>query len=139
MAGFLELKNANLSGDLSGVALAKPETLVQTDVKWFLSIDKNDLTKLSLSAGTETTDNTQLTTDNVLRTFRSIKIDNEELEFTDGFTDLHAKVYEKTLTGEGFGIEDSRKSIELVYRLRNEKLSTNFEREKLHPYLNESV
>ncbi|MFA5806373.1 MAG: Gfo/Idh/MocA family oxidoreductase, partial [Melioribacteraceae bacterium] len=48
MAGFLELENANLSGDLSGVALAKPETLVQTDVKWFLSIDKNDLTKLSL-------------------------------------------------------------------------------------------
>ena len=46
MAGFLELENANLSG----VALAKPETLVQTDVKWFLSIDENDLSKLSLSA-----------------------------------------------------------------------------------------
>ena len=92
-------------------------------IRWFLSIDKNDLTKLSLSAGTETTDNTQLTTDNVLRTFRSIKIDNEEVEFTEGFTDLHTKVYSETLARRGFGIETARPSVELVYKIRNEKIT----------------
>ncbi|MFA5804188.1 MAG: Gfo/Idh/MocA family oxidoreductase [Melioribacteraceae bacterium] len=109
MAGFLELEKAN--------------------VKWFLSIDRNDLRQL------KTTDNTQLTTDNVLRTFRSIKIDNEEVEFTEGFTDLHTKVYEKTLVGKGFGIEDARNSIELVYKLRNEKVTAGFKREKFYNYL----
>ncbi|MFA5804178.1 MAG: hypothetical protein WC879_06010, partial [Melioribacteraceae bacterium] len=90
---------------------------------------------LSLSAGTETTDNTQLTTDNVLRTFRSIKIDNEEIEFTEGFTDLHTKVYEKTLVGKGFGIEEARNSIELVYKLRNEKVDSQTDRDKQHHFL----
>ena len=109
MAGFLELENANLSGDLSGVALAKPETLVQTDVKWYLSIDRNDLPEEIIKNGKTT--------------FRSIIVDDKELEFTEGFTDLHTKVYEKTLVGEGFGIEDARNSIELVYKLRNEKVT----------------
>jgi len=113
MAGFLELENANLSG----VALAKPETLVQTDVKWFLSIDSNDLKQL------RTPNQEQITPHQELRTYRSIKIDNEEIEFTDGFTDLHTKVYEKTIAGDGFGIEDARDSIELVYKLRNEKVT----------------
>jgi UDP-N-acetyl-2-amino-2-deoxyglucuronate dehydrogenase len=91
MAGFLELEKAN--------------------VKWFLSIDKNDLQ--------------QLRTSNVeLRTYRSIKIDNEEIEFSDGFTDLHTKVYEKTFAGEGFSIDNCRDSIELVYKIKNK--ITNF-------------
>ena len=110
MAGFLELENANLSGDLSGVALAKPETLVKTDVKWLLSIDKNDLPKEVV--------------ENKKTTYRSIKIDGEEIEFTDGFTDLHTKVYSETLAGRGFGIETARPSVELVYSIRNEKISS---------------
>jgi len=99
MSGFIELEQANLSG----------ETLVQTDVKWFLSIDRNDLPKEIIEKGK--------------LTFRSIKIDNEEVEFTDGFTDLHNKVYEKTLTGAGFRIEVARPSVELVYNIRNEKIT----------------
>jgi UDP-N-acetyl-2-amino-2-deoxyglucuronate dehydrogenase len=45
-------------------------------------------------------------------------VDGAEVEFTGGFTDLHTRVYEKTLAGEGFGIEAARPSIELVHHLR---------------------
>lgn len=85
MGGFLQLEKAN--------------------VRWFLSIDMNDLPKNILEKG--------------IKTFRSIKIDNEELEFTDGFADLHTKSYQKILNGEGFGIEESKQSIELVSQIRN--------------------
>ena len=56
-------------------------------VDWFLAIDRNDLP-----------DNTKT---NGRSTYRSIKVDGEEIEFTDGFTDLHTKVYEETLAGRG--------------------------------------
>ncbi len=90
-------------------------------MRWFLSIDRNDLPKEIIEKGRST--------------FRSIKIDNEEIEFTDGFTDLHTIVYEKTLAGKGFGIEDTRDSIELVFKSRNEKPILAPEKEKLHPFL----
>ena len=47
-----------------------------------------------------------------------LTIGGEEVEFSDGFTDLHTRVYQETLAGRGFGIEDARPSIELVHRLR---------------------
>lgn len=78
--------------------------LEQADVRWFLSVDPGDLARLP-GAGGKTT-------------FRSIKVDEKEIEFTDGFTDLHTRVYEKTLAGDGFGITDARPSIELVHRIR---------------------
>ncbi|MEJ5167504.1 MAG: oxidoreductase, partial [Thermoanaerobaculia bacterium] len=53
-------------------------------------------------------------------TYRSIKIDNQEIEFTEGFTELHTEVYKRILAGEkGFNISDARPSIELVYKIRN--------------------
>ncbi|MFH1327034.1 MAG: Gfo/Idh/MocA family oxidoreductase [archaeon] len=70
-------------------------------VSWFLSIDERDLPVHSNGS-----------------TYRSIKIDGEEFEFSDGFTDLHKKAYEEILAGRGFGIEDARPSIELVNDLR---------------------
>jgi UDP-N-acetyl-2-amino-2-deoxyglucuronate dehydrogenase len=101
MAGFLELENAN--------------------VKWFLSIDRNDLPRDIV--------------EKKKTTFRSINIDGEEVEFTEGFTNLHTKVYEDTLAGNGFGIEDARNSIELVHKLRNEKIMIPTDREKMHGFL----
>jgi UDP-N-acetyl-2-amino-2-deoxyglucuronate dehydrogenase len=56
-------------------------------------------------------------------TFRSITVDGQEIEFSDGFSDLHTCVYEKTLAGNGFGIADARPSIELTYRIRNSEIS----------------
>jgi UDP-N-acetyl-2-amino-2-deoxyglucuronate dehydrogenase len=78
--------------------------LERADVLWFLSIDRADL-PFEAAPGKKTT-------------FRSITIDGEEVEFTDGFTDLHTRVYEETLAGRGFGIAEARPSIELTHRIR---------------------
>ncbi len=78
--------------------------LENANVKWFLSIDSSDLPK-------NITHNQ--------RTFRSIIIDNEELEFSDGFTDLHTKSYIEVLNGNGFTLEDAKNSIQAVYEIRN--------------------
>jgi UDP-N-acetyl-2-amino-2-deoxyglucuronate dehydrogenase len=74
-------------------------------VKWNLSINYDDLPESVKSAGK--------------RTYRSIKIDGEELEFTEGFTELHTVVYRDILDGKGYGIYDARPSIQLAYQIRN--------------------
>jgi UDP-N-acetyl-2-amino-2-deoxyglucuronate dehydrogenase len=52
------------------------------------------------------------------RTFRTLTIEGEEIEFSEGFTDLHNKSYEEILKGNGFGLDDARRSIELAHRIR---------------------
>jgi UDP-N-acetyl-2-amino-2-deoxyglucuronate dehydrogenase len=78
--------------------------LPRARVRWFLSADASDL-PFEPQPGLKTT-------------FRSITVDGDEVEFSDGFTDLHTRVYEETLAGRGFGIEDSRAAIELSHRIR---------------------
>lgn len=78
-------------------------------VRWYLSVDPADIALV---------DNTSNRT-----TYRSITIDGEEIDFTEGFTDLHTRVYEEILADRGFGIDDARPSINLVYLLRNARLS----------------
>ncbi|MCQ2292008.1 MAG: Gfo/Idh/MocA family oxidoreductase [Bacteroidales bacterium] len=56
-----------------------------------------------------------------LRTYRSIKIENEEFEFSGGFTDLHTESYKRILQGDGFGLEEVRNCIQIVYDIRNAK------------------
>lgn len=74
-------------------------------VSWFLSINYSNLPE-------EIKGN--------ISTYRSIKINNDEIEFTEGFTELHTEIYKRILNKEkGFGIEDARPSIELVYKIRN--------------------
>ena len=79
-------------------------------VKWFLSIDPSHLP------------------DNAIQgeklTYRSITIDDEELEFSGGFTDLHTQSYQNILAGNGFGIEENRTAIETVEKLRKIDFST---------------
>jgi len=74
-------------------------------VRWFLSINFDLLPKEIKEKGQ--------------RTFRSLTLDGEELEFSDGFTDLHTKVYESIVRGSGFGLDDARQSIEIVHEIRN--------------------
>ncbi|MFC1508422.1 Gfo/Idh/MocA family protein [Candidatus Omnitrophota bacterium] len=74
-------------------------------VRWFLSINCEDLPPTC--AGNNT------------RTFRSILVDGQEIEFSQGFTDLHTRVYEDIMKGKGFGIEDARPSVELAHSIRN--------------------
>jgi len=91
--------------------------LARANVRWFLSTDTADL-PFAPEPGVKTT-------------FRSITVDGREVEFSEGFTDLHTRVYEETLAGRGFGIEDSRPSIELCYRLRSSAVSADASR--AHP------
>ncbi len=79
--------------------------LERARVRWFLSIDTADL-PFAPEPGKKTT-------------FRSITVDGQEVEFSEGFTDLHTKIYEETLAGRGFGLDDARGSIELVHDLRS--------------------
>ncbi len=74
-------------------------------VRWFLSIDYDTIPNHVKSTGQ--------------RTYRSIKIENEELEFSTGFKDLHTRVYEQILNGKGFGLEDTLNSIEIIHKIRN--------------------
>ena len=76
-------------------------------VRWFLSINYDVLPK-------EIKDKGQ-------RTYRSISIEGDELEFSEGFIDLHTRVYEGILDGNGFGLEDTRQAIEIVHNIRNIK------------------
>ena len=78
--------------------------LARARVRWYLSVDAADL-PFQPEPGGRTT-------------YRAIEVDGEPLEFTEGFTDLHTRVYEQVLAGEGFGIADARPSIELAYAIR---------------------
>jgi UDP-N-acetyl-2-amino-2-deoxyglucuronate dehydrogenase len=89
MSGYIELEHAR--------------------VRWYLSVDVNDLPAHVVESGK--------------KTFRSITVDGQEIEFSEGFTDLHTRVYEETLAGRGFGISDARPSIELTHRIRTSPLS----------------
>jgi len=98
----------------SKIRSAKGELeLKNADVKWFLSINFNDLPN-EIKKINENNPEKQITT------YRSIKINNKEIEFTEGFTNLHTVVYKETLAGKGFGITDARPAIDLVYKIRNE-------------------
>ena len=81
--------------------------LERANVNWFLSIDANTLPDEIKQSGK--------------RTFRSLTIDNEAFEFSEGFTELHTRSYEEILKGNGFPIEETRKSIELAHAIRNKK------------------
>jgi UDP-N-acetyl-2-amino-2-deoxyglucuronate dehydrogenase len=78
--------------------------LPRARVRWFLSAEPGDL-PFAPEPGAKTT-------------YRSITLDGEAIEFSEGFGDLHTRVYEETLAGRGFGIEDSRPAIELSHRIR---------------------
>jgi len=78
-------------------------------VNWYLAIDKNDLPHQAVAAGKPT--------------YRSITVDGEEMEFSEGFTDLHTRMYEVILEGNGYGLNDVRPSIELVNQIRSAPVS----------------
>lgn len=80
-------------------------TLANADVHWYLSAESSDL-PFKPVPGSKTT-------------FRSITVDGEQLEFSEGFTDLHTRVYQEVLAGRGFGIDQARPSIEMSHRIRH--------------------
>jgi UDP-N-acetyl-2-amino-2-deoxyglucuronate dehydrogenase len=82
--------------------------LDRAEVSWFLSADARDL-PFEPVPGVKTT-------------FRSITVDGHEVEFSEGFTDLHTRVYEEVLAGRGFGIAEARPSIALTADLRHAEI-----------------
>jgi UDP-N-acetyl-2-amino-2-deoxyglucuronate dehydrogenase len=78
-------------------------------VNWFLSIDFNQLPADVKAAGK--------------RTYRSLTLEGVEIEFSEGFTDLHTRSYQEILNGNGFRLEDARASIEVVHKIRNTQVS----------------
>jgi len=88
-------------------------------VKWFLSIDANDLPAEAKSKGQ--------------RTYRSFVCDGQEVEFSSGFEDLHTMVYKDILSGGGFGLDDARASVQIVHDIRN--MQARRIDGQLHPYL----
>jgi len=106
-----------LFGSVQGIKVYRSDSqrmsgsieLERAKVRWFLSVDHSDLPTAALQ--------------NKKTTFRSITVDEQEVEFSEGFTDLHTRVYEETLAGRGFRIDDSRPAIDLTYRIRQAELS----------------
>lgn len=93
--------------------------LENADVSWYLSTDRKDLQLQNISDGKNT--------------FRSISIDGKEIDFTRGFENLHTRVYENILKGNGFGIKEAKESIKMVYNIRHANICDK--PTELHPYL----
>ncbi len=79
--------------------------LEKANVRWLLSLDSNDLPGMVRKDGKST--------------YRSLKIDGNEVEFSDGFTHLHTIMYQEILNGRGYGLDDAKPSIKTVYEIRN--------------------
>ena len=79
--------------------------LEKARIKWYLSLDYNDIPGNVKAKGG--------------RTYRSITLNNEEIEFSEGFTDLHTESYKRILAGSGFSILLAKPAIETVYTIRN--------------------
>lgn len=88
-------------------------------VRWLLSIDANDLPERCKESG--------------IRTHRSILMNDQEIEFSTGFTDLHTESYRDVLSGGGFRIPEARPSIELTHSIRTATLKSSAE--NAHPLL----
>jgi len=92
-------------------------------VQWFLSVD-NKYVPESVKLKNQ-------------RTFRSITVDGEEIEFSGGFADLHTLSYQRILAGEGFGLEENRVAIETVSAIRN--ASPIGVKGDYHPFLADTI
>lgn len=92
-------------------------------VRWFLSVDEADLPETQRAQGKPA--------------FRSLTVSGEELEFSEGFTDLHTKVYAEALAGRGHGLNDARASIELVHKIRTSQ-TVSSRSDSMHPFVRRS-
>lgn len=113
---FGDLKNQNVHLSSPDKAAGYLE-LEKARVRWFLSIDAEDLPESALNEDK--------------RTFRSITVEGEEVEFSGGFTNLHTETYRDILAGRGFGLDDARRSVEIAHEIRNCKPDTSIG--EIHP------
>lgn len=93
--------------------------LEKATVRWFLSIDKSDLPRECAKNGRFA--------------YRALTINDEPIDFSDGFTDLHTKVYEEILSGRGHGIDDAKPSLQLVDLINHSEVCPSSK--TAHPFL----
>jgi UDP-N-acetyl-2-amino-2-deoxyglucuronate dehydrogenase len=113
--GKLQKNILHYSGEAKAAGFLEYE---RARVRWFLSIDENDLPQDVKGKKT---------------TFRSIDINGEQLEFSEGFTDLHTISYQEILQGRGYGLSDARHCIETVDVIRSS--STVSSNSDAHPFV----
>ena len=113
--GELQDNRVHLAEDTRAAGYLEYE---QARVRWFLSVDINDVPVRAREQGQ--------------RTFRSITVEGREIEFSGGFTDLHTRSYEEILAGRGFGLEENRVAIETVSSIRSAMPQSRGEQ---HPYV----
>ena len=99
--GALQVNQVHLHSETKAAGYLEYEN---ARVRWFLSVDIEDVPSSLRESGQ--------------RTYRSITVDGEEIEFSGGFADLHNRSYEEILAGRGFGLEENRVAIETVAAIR---------------------
>jgi UDP-N-acetyl-2-amino-2-deoxyglucuronate dehydrogenase len=104
--GKIQSQKVHLATETRAAGLLECE---MARVRWFLSVDEQDVPERQRSEGK--------------RTYRSIRADGREIEFSDGFTDLHTRSYEGILAGQGFGLEENRAAIETVSAIRSAEIA----------------
>lgn len=109
--GEMKESHVHLMDDNKASGLLRLE---KANVKWFLSIDRDDLPQKATEKGQTT--------------FRSIQINEREIEFSGGFTDLHTVSYQHIIDGSGYGIAEARNSIEIAHNIRNQNPEAQGER-----------
>lgn len=109
----------NITHKITATDAAGVLVLKKARVRWFLSVDYNHIPESVKSKGQ--------------RTYRSITVDGEEVEFSGGFTDLHTKSYEEILAGNGYGPSDAQTSIKIVHDIRNARIAPLTD--DYHPFL----
>jgi UDP-N-acetyl-2-amino-2-deoxyglucuronate dehydrogenase len=93
----------------------------RADISWFLSLDRNDLP--GSIKGKKTA-------------FRSITVDGDEFEFSEGFADLHTRSYEEIVAGRGFGLEEVRPCIDIVSEFRTAPLARS---NRMHSFAQQAL
>ena len=90
-------------------------------VRWFLSIDRSDLPATAIHEGKTT--------------FRNVTVNGENLEFSDGFVDLHTQSYLQIMNGNGYAVSEARQAIEIVETIR--QMAPDISAEDRHPFIND--
>lgn len=114
--GELQQNVVHLSDDTKAAGYLEYE---RARVRWFLSVDVADVPDAQRAAGQ--------------RTYRSITVDGDEIEFSGGFADLHTRSYEEILAGRGFGLEENRTAIATVAAIRSARPALHAG--EAHPFL----
>jgi UDP-N-acetyl-2-amino-2-deoxyglucuronate dehydrogenase len=113
--GPLRRQSVHLREDRRAAGFLETEN---ADIRWMLSVNQDDLPDAVRG---------------VKPTYRSMSVDGKEVEFSEGFTDLHSVSYRAILDGAGFGLADARPSIEIVSEFREAPVTTD--RDRRHPLL----